>query len=222
MRQLTLNQMPAAEDEQTLGAQFYSISGVLGIWFLFTGVQWALWLINQAVSPNTVERLNQVWFVVAGVIAVALIVKQRPTIFSASVLRPRWPDLPLALIVGYVDVNIRFLLLEPPFTLGFDAPLKMILVIVFLPIIEELICRGAIVRSLIQRMHIVWAILLSSALFSLAHIAFWPAFAAQVFLSLIYIVRNRSLAASLMYHVITNCLVFFPHILVTAHWRHIV
>jgi hypothetical protein len=122
----------------------------------------------------------------------------------------------------YVDINLRFLAVEPPLERGFGSPLDMTLTIAILPVIEELICRGVILRSLLTRLDVVWAIVLSSVVFSLFHIAFWPAFIGEIFISLIYVIRRKSLAVSILYHVAGNTLVWFPRLFVVAHWRHFV
>lgn len=202
--------------------QLYTVSGALGIWLLFLAMQWGLWLINTAVSAETVQRYNLLWFVVAGALTIALIIHQKPRILTASNFGLRWLDIPVIALVGYLDANLRFLVLTPPFVLGFHSPPKMMLVIAILPILEEVICRGVVLVSLLPRMHIAWAILMTSVIFAVSHVDFWPALVGELFMSLIYVLRRRSLTASLLYHMFCNTIVWFPKLLLVAHWRHFV
>lgn len=211
-----------ASDTLCKRAQLYTTAGALGIWLLFTGIQWFLWLLNRAISPGTVERLNQAWFVVAGILTIGIILKQKPAIFAASSFTLNLQDFLIVASIGYLDVNLRFLVLTPPFESGFAPLLKMTVVIGILPVIEELICRGVVVASLLQRMHPASVIIVSSAVFAFFHIDFWPAFVAEVFISLVYILRRRSLAVAIVYHILGNTLVWFPKFIIAAHFRHFV
>jgi uncharacterized protein len=80
-------------------------------------------------------------------------------------------------------------------------------VVVVAPVIEELVYRGLLLRSLLRKVSPVWAIFLSGAVFGLAHVVLdpgayvaLPALAAMGVISAVLAVRSGELSRSIFFH----------------------
>src|SRR5262249_30496743 len=142
--------------------EFYSFGGALGIWFFCWGFQWLLLLINRNLSPRTVEDNNGLWFIVSLIVTVLLVLWQRPKIFKLSRIRLRWLDVPVAAGLAYVSVNLSMLVMPPPFDWSRGSVREIVLTVIVSPFLEELLCRGVILRSWMEKMPIAVAIALSA------------------------------------------------------------
>lgn len=89
-----------------------------------------------------------------------------------------------------------------------DAPvwITLISVSVFAPLFEEWLCRGVILRGLLQKTHPVSAILVSAAFFAILHMNPWQALAAfmlGVLFGYVYY-RTGSLKLTMLMHCVNN------------------
>jgi len=96
---------------------------------------------------------------------------------------------------------------------GITRILFAIGVVVLAPIMEELIYRGLLLRSLLRRTTPVWAIFISGVVFGLAHVVLdpgaytaLPALAAVGVISAVLAVRSGSLSRSVFFHAGFNLL----------------
>ncbi len=96
---------------------------------------------------------------------------------------------------------------------------SFLMTVVFAPILEELFCRGIILRGLLKHLSPVKAILWSAAFFGIIHMNPWqaiPAFLIGVLMGWIYW-KTRSLWATIFIHFINNgfayiITIFFPEL----------
>lgn len=89
-----------------------------------------------------------------------------------------------------------------------DGPLWVTLlsVSVFAPVFEEWLCRGMILRGLLQKTRPVWAITISAAIFAVIHLNPWqavPAFAFGMLFGYVYY-RTGSLKLTMLMHFTNN------------------
>lgn len=94
---------------------------------------------------------------------------------------------------------------------------SLLMLVIFAPLLEELFCRGIILRGLLEHTSPTKAILWSSAIFGVIHLNPWqaiPAFLIGVLMGWVYW-KTRSLWASIFIHFINNgfaylITIFFP------------
>ena len=89
-----------------------------------------------------------------------------------------------------------------------DAPvwITLISVSVFAPLFEEWLCRGMVLRGLLQKTHPVSAILVSAAFFAVLHMNPWqalPAFLLGILFGYVYYKRG-SLKLTMLMHCVNN------------------
>jgi membrane protease YdiL (CAAX protease family) len=197
----------------------YSTAGVLGIWLLWGVVTELLSRVEFGLFSESFDHLGYLASFVSGIITIGLVVRQKPKIFQFSSFHFRWSDLILGPAAGYVSLNLVLLIMKPPFAVVWPGYIYLLLLIPA-PVVEELICRGVILRSLLHRMDVFAAILLASGLAAAFHLEFLTTFLGQSIVSIIYVVRRRSLAVSMLVHVSSNTFLLFPRLLITAHLRH--
>lgn len=96
---------------------------------------------------------------------------------------------------------------------GLEIPLFIIGVVLLVPIAEELLFRGILLRSLMRRTSAGWAVMISAFIFSLVHVAgdpgtyyYLPAFMALGLISGYRAVRTGSLSQSISLHIGFNLL----------------
>jgi membrane protease YdiL (CAAX protease family) len=81
-------------------------------------------------------------------------------------------------------------------------------VVFLIPILEEVVHRGVILRSLSNYVSPWAAVALTSLLVAGAHISFFLAIPGQLAFSAIYLLRQKSLTASIACHIVFNALVY--------------
>ena len=91
-----------------------------------------------------------------------------------------------------------------------NGPIWIVLisVSVFAPFFEEWLCRGIILRGLLQRVKPTWAIAISAAIFGLIHGNLWqaiPAFIIGLILGYVYY-KTGSLKLTMLMHCVNNTL----------------
>ena len=89
-----------------------------------------------------------------------------------------------------------------------DAPvwITLISVSIFAPLFEEWLCRGLILRGLLQKTHPISAILVSAAFFAILHMNPWqalPAFILGIMFGYVYY-RTGSLKLTMLMHCVNN------------------
>jgi len=98
--------------------------------------------------------------------------------------------------------------LEKVFEQMMDGPLwvSLISVSIFAPFFEEWLCRGMILRGLLQKTKPVWAIIVSALFFAVIHLNPWqaiPAFALGLLFGYVYY-RTGSLKLTMLMHCVNN------------------
>ena len=89
-----------------------------------------------------------------------------------------------------------------------DGPLWVTVVstVIFAPIFEEWLCRGMVLRGLLQKVHPAWAMVISALFFALIHLNPWqavPAFVTGILLAYVYY-RTGSLKLTILMHAVNN------------------
>ena len=89
-----------------------------------------------------------------------------------------------------------------------DGPVwvSLLSVSVMAPFFEEWLCRGMILRGLLQKMHPVWAMVISSFCFALIHLNPWqgiPAFVLGMLFAYVYY-KTGSLKLTMLMHCVNN------------------
>lgn len=98
--------------------------------------------------------------------------------------------------------------LEKAMEMMMDGPIwaTLLSVSVMAPFFEELLCRGLILRGLLQKTSPAWAITVSSLFFALLHANIWqgiPAFGMGLLFGLVYY-RTGSLKLTMLMHCVNN------------------
>ena len=132
-------------------------------------------------------------------------------------------SLSMALIVSAMAVAGAFVIepvsmLLPEMSEAMKAAMEMMLngpivitlisVSVFAPFFEEWLCRGIILRGLLNKVKPAWAIVISAAIFGLIHGNLWqaiPAFIIGVILGYVYY-KTGSLKLTMLMHCVNNTL----------------
>ena len=114
----------------------------------------------------------------------------------------------LGLLGGNVCLAIQKTWGEVTF-FNFDV-LTLALSVLIAPVVEEILCRGIILESFLQKHSVLFSVLLTTILFAFDHANFWPALAGQIMLSTVYLCSRRSLTMSMIAHAISNLATGFP------------
>jgi membrane protease YdiL (CAAX protease family) len=138
----------------------------------------------------------------------------RPRLLLLSNWRLTWRDVPLTMVPPILLQAIPMFFARDAaeyFSFFGSASLStMFCVAAVGPVLEELFCRGFILRSLALRTSRLVALLIVSVVVSLIHPAFWEALPRQIMISLVYFATGNSLTASILCHIILNSFVFLP------------
>lgn len=117
-----------------------------------------------------------------------------------------------ALLAGITSANgVAWLQTQVGYLEEFDQSLiKIVLIVLVAPIIEEFFCRGIMLNALLRKNNVVLAVLIESVLFGSCHESFWAGFSGQVLLCIVFLLFRRSLLVSWIAHFSLNCAVMFP------------
>ncbi len=89
-----------------------------------------------------------------------------------------------------------------------NSPLWVTVVstVIFAPIFEEWLCRGMVLRGLMQKVHPAWAMIISSVFFAFIHLNPWqaiPAFVLGMLFAYVYYMTG-SLKLTMLMHAVNN------------------
>jgi membrane protease YdiL (CAAX protease family) len=135
----------------------------------------------------------------------------RPGLITLSQWTPMPADVAVGLAFGGVDYGLTRLIerFQPgPLTIA-NGHLEFlsVLCIVFLgPVLEEILCRAFVLRSLLEHTRPLFAVLITAALVASAHQSFLFALPGQLGLSAVYVIRKKSMSATISYHMFANAL----------------
>jgi membrane protease YdiL (CAAX protease family) len=135
----------------------------------------------------------------------------RPELLRLSHWTPTPADVAVGLAFGSADYGLTRLIerFQPgPLTIDNGHPeILSVLCIVFLgPILEEILCRAFVLRSLVEHTRPLFAVLITGALVASAHESFLLALPGQLGLSAVYVIRKKSMSAAISYHMLANAL----------------
>lgn len=153
----------------------------------------ALWEKGYALDNNHFGEYGPVWMAIMAVLAMlCLSLALDPVntwIASKAPITPEWQQALEQMVGG------RFIY-------------SFLSVCIFAPLFEEWMCRGIILRSLLQKVRPVWAIIISAVIFALMHGNLWQgfnAFAIGLLLGYVYY-RTGSLKLTMLMHFTNNFL----------------
>lgn len=144
-------------------------------------------------------------------LCIATIVRPKILLYSRWQLTPK--DLLVAVFPPILIQAIPLFFVRDPrnyFAPSYWPSSAMFYVAFLGPALEEVFCRGVILRSLTMRIPRFSALLAVSVMVSAGHPAFWEALPRQVILSLVYLASDNSLAASILCHTVLNAFIFIP------------
>jgi membrane protease YdiL (CAAX protease family) len=167
------------------------------------------WAANP--DLDTVRKYHHIDSIVVFGLASVFIGLNKPHIYRMSRWAVKWKDVALGIILG---LSAR-LLLQLMFRVRGEAipapdrhALAIVSIVLLGPILEELICRGALLRSLLANFHPLFAILLTTCIVAAFHAEFFWALPGQLILSVLYVVSNKSLPSTIICHITMNALTY--------------
>lgn len=198
---------------------------LLFVWLFGGVIEWIIQYFNEWLSPSTAGSNLPFEAAVGDVCAVFFFLWKWPQMFALSRIWPRPTDLAVGVALGYLMTNIQALMIgrttfdrdwmltNPQRTLTF------VCAVLIVPIAEELIYRGVILASLLERTSMIWAAVTTVIAATIMHDVWWMALPGQVLLCAAYLIRGRSLSASITAHMVANAVSFAPGLLIAFHMK---
>lgn len=220
---MTSDLLPPQSESKQKDRTMLSTAQLLFVWFFPGVITWTIQYVNRWRSPFTAGRNLPFQAAVGDVIAVALFLWRWPRVFAVSRIRPCFMDLAVGTGIGYLMTNIQALMIgrtefERDWLLtNSQRRLTFFCAVLIAPAAEELIYRGAILCSLLAKMPMPWAVLITVVAAAVQHDVWWLALPGQILLCVAYLIRGRSLASSTIAHLVANAVVFWPTILFAFH-----
>lgn len=198
--------------------------GVLASIFILVGLGIAgaiVGLIEIALTGIT-PKYSPLLSAVTLVLYLPLPIAVRPRILLLSHWTLRLRDFVIAVVSPLLIQFIPLLFVADPKEYFTKLTVGIVTcAVVLVPLLEEVLIRGIVLRSLLARSSSVIAILLTSALFSLLHPNFWESLPRQILLSLVYTATDFCLSASIVAHMVSNAVIFLPFLASVFKQLHI-
>jgi len=183
--------------------------------FIFIALSLTTIEVVQSLRVNldldTARRHHHVDSMVVLGLASVLIGLNRPHIYRMSRWEVSWQDV----LSGVASGLIVRLLQELIFRLkGESFPsaernvLAIVSVVLIIPILEELLCRGVLLGSLLANFRPLFGILLTTCIVAAFHAEFVWAFPGQLMLCILYVANKKSLPSTMICHVAMNALTY--------------
>lgn len=160
---------------------------------------------------DTARKYHHIDSIVVFGLASVFIGLNKPHIYRMSRWRVKWQDVILGIASGFsvrLLQQLIFRLRGESFPAADRHALAIVSVVILGPILEELICRGALLRSLLASFQPLFAILLTTCIVAAFHAEFFWAFPGQLILSALYVVSNKSLPSTIICHITMNALTY--------------
>lgn len=202
---------PPAASRRTLTrpvppARQYSLLGLFGLFVLLLAVALLLYLVYPAILD-----WGGYWSDVpqcAAVVAVAFAL--RPEYLAAS----RWRAPVRAVAAGVATLYLlqsAFIRWDPAAERQMHVtPLPLVMLVILVPVLEELFFRSLLLRGAIYRLGVIWGIVVVDAAWAWAHPVHWIAGIQGLILCLVYLWAEDSVGASALCHASMNAVVLFP------------
>jgi membrane protease YdiL (CAAX protease family) len=188
----------------------YGLFGLLllcvGIVVLSASVMW----VHATLWPTAFTKYSYYDSPIAIVSVVTVVFYKRPQLLAASRWRLRICHLTIGLTVGsVVPVMLWIFTRDPVHEAGLRLPpySAFFPAIVLAPVVEELFCRGILLRSLKSYFPASAAIAITAVGVSLVHRHFWGVLPMQATLSILYVVLGDSIPTSILAHITNNSVV---------------
>jgi membrane protease YdiL (CAAX protease family) len=173
--------------------------------WLFGGIiEWTIQYLNRWLSPSTANDNLPFQAVIGDVCAVFFFLWKWPRVFLLSTIRLRVGDLAVGIVLGLLMSNISAAILgrsavENDWALTNPArKLTLICAVLIVPVVEEMIYRGVILGSLLERTSTLWAVIITTVAATIMHDSWLVAFPSQILLCTAYLIRKRSIPARLL------------------------
>jgi len=161
------------------------------------------------IDPDVIVTCSEL---MAAVFVMCILFRWRPSIARRLSFKFDPIFLPFACALGLFGGNVGFLIQKSIGGVGYSRldVFTLVLFVLVVPIIEEILCRGVILESLLRGHGLLFSVLLSTVLIAFDHATFWPALAGQIMLTLVYLGSRRSLTMSMVAHAVSNLATGFP------------
>lgn len=189
---------------------FYSIGGAVLLYLFLVLCFVTVKIVHESVWPKNFDKYWYYDSTFSFLIVLSVVFYTRPRLFALSRWHPRWTDFAIAVPIGALIPAMVWLMLREPvdIPLSHALPVTSILPIVCLgPIVEEVLCRGTVLKSFQSYLPLTVAVILTALLVSFAHRHFWTVLPSQLMLSILYVALGDSMPASISAHVTNNAVV---------------
>jgi membrane protease YdiL (CAAX protease family) len=182
-------------------------------------------IIHQVHKFAWEEGLDKYWYYdspLTFVLVTCVVFYRRPQLLAVSRWRPRWIDLAIGIVLGFLVPLVLWLSSRDPVnSAGLRLPqsTSFFPIICLSPIFEEIFCRATILKSFKSYLPISAAVLLTAILVSILHLQFWAVFPMQLALSIVYVALGDSLPASIAAHITNNASVLLLATGVFQKWH---
>jgi membrane protease YdiL (CAAX protease family) len=174
-------------------------------------------------AANGTKAATEYWYypgIYAMVVALSLSIVLKPKLLFLSNWRPKPKHFLLAALPPLLIQSVPMFFVSDPNEYFVAPTLSHVIFIAILgPTLEEIFCRGVILRSLTMRMSRFAAVAVVSVLVSLGHASFWDALPRQIIICLVYLATDDSLAASIFCHMVLNSFVLLPIAAFFQRWH---
>jgi len=191
---------------------------VLGFWQaigLFLLASFLVIFLDSALQGTVGKQAYYLTWPLATIVSLSIVIltsyRIRPALLRLSHWTPMPADVAVGLAFGCADYGLTRIIerfQSEPLTAGNGhSGFLSALCIVFLgPILEETLCRAVVLRSLLEHTRPLFAVLITGALAASAHESFLLALPGQLGLSAVYVIRKKSMSATISYHMLANAL----------------
>jgi len=212
-----------SQDETRARGAEVSAKRLVFVWLFGGIIEWTIQYLNQWLSPFTARDNLPFESAIGHTSAVLFFFWKWPQLFVSSRIRPRLSDLAVGVPLGYLMTNISAAILgRSAFSSDWvltnpQRKLSFICAVLIMPVVEELIYRGAILGSLLEKTSMFWAVATTVTAATIMHDFWRVALPDQILLCTAYLIGRRSIPASTIAHATANALIFAPGLLIVFH-----
>jgi membrane protease YdiL (CAAX protease family) len=186
---------------------------LIAVFVCFAVVDGGLLLANLRWAPQKVDLLFPLWAAIAASLAISFSRAGVPTFRRFSIpLRVSGAIVSLAAGAGVV-ITLREVwmsrLIVPDGT-KLSRCVFILMIVLVVPLLEEILFRGIILERLLKNKTVIFAILLSSVAAAVCHDAILPALLEHAIIGSVYVWQGRSLRASFLVHMAINTIALLP------------
>jgi membrane protease YdiL (CAAX protease family) len=195
-------------------SQYYGVSSSLLLLAAWIGMALVLELVQRAASGSLdFSKTVDYGSIFSTILVICFVMLDKPALLGLSRWRIRWMDVcvaaPLAVLVQatplffVADAREYFYPATTPYVFLSWS-------VICMPILEEMFCRGILLKSLKVKLPRILAVAILSTLVAAGHPVFIEALPRQILLCFVYLALGDSICASIIAHVVLNGFVALP------------